>query len=114
MPMKKSICFAQHHALATRWGRRQQAHQHSTVVGGHLFPRVPNMGCRAEGKISHCEQDSNLRRETPLDFRSNAFTPQPSQPQPLALRGEHLQPNQASPWFLLGMPFSWEVGKSPG
>ena len=27
-----------------------------------------------------CEQDSNLRGETPLDFKSNALTTRPSQP----------------------------------
>lgn len=36
-------------------------------------------------KSSRCEQDLNLRRETPLDFKSNAFTTRPSQQ--LALEG---------------------------
>ena len=30
-------------------------------------------------KYSRCEQDSNLRGETPLDFKSNALTTRPSQ-----------------------------------
>ena len=34
---------------------------------------------QARGKIHRCEQDSNLRRETLLDFESNAFTSRPSQ-----------------------------------
>ena len=31
-------------------------------------------------KPSRCEQDSNLRGETPFDFESNALTTRPSQP----------------------------------
>lgn len=36
-------------------------------------------GAGAASKISRCEQDLNLRGETPLDFKSNAFTARPSQ-----------------------------------
>ena len=30
-------------------------------------------------RSARCEQDSNLRGETPLDFESNALTTRPSQ-----------------------------------
>lgn len=46
-----------------------------------LCPSVP-LGDRRAGaasKSSRCEQDLNLRGETPLDFKSNAFTTRPSQ-----------------------------------
>ncbi|XP_077171878.1 transmembrane protein 107 isoform X1 [Paroedura picta] len=33
----------------------------------------------ARGQKMRCEQDSNLRRESPLDFKSNALTTRPSQ-----------------------------------
>lgn len=33
----------------------------------------------AVSKNSRCEQDLNLRGETPLDFKSNTFTTRPSQ-----------------------------------
>ena len=34
---------------------------------------------KVQKKYDRCEQDSNLRGETPLDFKSNALTTRPSQ-----------------------------------
>ena len=42
--------------------------------------KLPNMTLIGKKYISRrCEQDSNLRGETPLDFKSNALTTRPSQ-----------------------------------
>lgn len=64
---------------------------------------------QGRAKSCRCEQDSNLRRETLLDFESNAFTPRPSQPPagaacaPWSVRGIPRQPLEPPrPPFLLG------------
>lgn len=46
-----------------------------------LCPSFPpgDRSTGAASKSSRCEQDLNLRGETPLDFKSNAFTARPSQ-----------------------------------
>ena len=42
--------------------------------------KLPNMTLIGKKKVLlRCEQDSNLRGETPLDFKSNALTTRPSQ-----------------------------------
>ena len=48
-----------------------------------LMPQTP-MQCfllrkKVQKKYGRCKQDSNLRGETPLDFKSNALTTRPSQ-----------------------------------
>ena len=67
-------------------------------------------------KYSRCEQDSNLRGETPLDFKSNALTTRPSQRllqieviARTVMRGFHLsnEPDISNTAFYLPEPH-WE------
>ena len=55
-------------------------------VGKHIFDKVlgpqgmlKNKVCE-KGKKTRCRQDSNLRGETPMDFKSIALTTRPPQP----------------------------------
>lgn len=49
--------------------------------------KLANLPSGKEGRLEpyafsqRCEQDLNLRGETPLDFKSNALTTRPSQPE---------------------------------
>lgn len=69
--------------------------------GAALVSQEPCVGSacplqpQSRAKSCRCEQDSNLRRETLLDFESNAFTPRPSQPPAGAA---------CAPWSMRGIP----------
>ena len=76
----------------------------------------------AVSKNSRCEQDLNLRGETPLDFKSNTFTTRPSQlthgdPCRRASRGVARAvtwPQGTADPLLTQVPCSSDKGEAPG
>ena len=73
-------CGLQGVSTLARWSRRMilaLSVRRSPVIQTIL--QFHDSHLQAWGKIHRCEQDSNLRRETLLDFESNAFTSRPSQ-----------------------------------
>lgn len=103
--------------LLTTLGRRQTQPLLARASEWHFH-------LQARGKIHRCEQDSNLRRETLLDFKSNAFTPRPSQPQPGTAGGTpvHSPGHMGLPQASISTPMApilqfrksyWEAGIPP-
>ena len=60
----------------------------------------PGLWDQGEKNRLRCEQDSNLRGETPLDFESNALTTRPSQPD----TGARLVTTREISWRLRSRP----------